>query len=297
MKLGIIIPTIGRPTLHEVLKSLLQQIKHNSLSNQVHIYIGVDDTKDSQSQLTRQYTNKCISFLYTNHPRSGAANARNLCLEKATKDYDLIAFIGDDTIPDKNWITNTISWHSLNPQPNHALLGRVYWHKTLINDPLHKWLDGNIQFDFSRLDKGYNPDWRHFTTSNLSLKSSLLLSPNNFFNTNFKGWGFEDGELGYRLTKQKSLKIFYNPSIKVFHDHKQSFPKVISNIKNARRNALLFQQIHPEQKILPTNLKKILLLLTAYSIYPIPFFLSPKAYWWSRCKLTWLGKNLKQFDQ
>ena len=291
MKLAIIIPTIGRHTLHQVLDSLLIQIKHNNLQEKVKIYLGIDDIQDSHLDLQKKYPHKCLIFLYTNSQRSGAANARNICLQQAINASDLIAFLGDDTIPDKNWLTKLLNWHKLNPQSNKALLGRVLWVDALINDPLHKWLDGHIQFDFKRLDNGYTPDWRHFTTSNLSIKSSLLQSPLNLFNTNFKGWGFEDSELGYRLFKQKSLHISYDPTVKVFHDHPQSFSQVLQNISNARKNAFLFEQIHPEQKILPTKLKKLILFCLASVLFPFPKFISSKTYWWSRSKLAWLGIN------
>ncbi len=287
MRLAIIIPTIGRPILHDVLNSLLPQVQKHPSSK---IYISYDGKKSSKKfKSLKQKIPKSsqIRLLSTGKNRSGASNARNVALKKAIPSSDLIAFLGDDTISQKDWLSKTLDWHTKNPAENKAILGRVHWVESLQKDRLHKWLDSHIQFDFHRLDQGYKPDWRHFTTSNLSLKTRMLRR--NIFNKCFKGWGFEDGELGYRLYKYHNLDISYVPSIKVFHDHPQEFQKVLKNLKNARKNAKIFENIHPEKKLLPHGVKKLLLTILAFGLFIVPKTLSSKAYWWSRTKLVWLG--------
>lgn len=286
MKLAIIIPTIGRATLNKTLKALVPQIKETQHS----LYLSYDglSTDLNFKKIQSQYNASNIYFLSTNQIRSGASNARNIALEKALPNSDIIAFLGDDTAPAEDWLQKTIQWHTENPKENQAVFGRVYWIPELQQDPLHVWLENNTQFDFKNLDNGRQPDWRHFTTSNLSLKSSILQNPLNLFNTTFKGWGFEDGELGYRLQTQKNFQITYNPSIKVFHDHPQDFNKVLQNLHNARKNAYIFQKLHPELRILPTGIKKIVLFKISFFGFFIPKFISSKVYWWSRTKLVWL---------
>lgn len=297
MKVSIIIPTIGRPVLNQVLTSLLRQMEDYPTTK---IFISFDGEKKSPQfkKLQSTYAKyKNIIILSTNEFKSGASNARNKALQKALPNSDIIAFLGDDTIPSQDWLSKTIQWHKTNPEPTQAVLGRVYWVEKLQDDPLHKWLDGNIQFDFKNLDQGRTPDWRHFTTSNLSLKSKVFHNPTNLFNTSFKGWGFEDGELGYRLAKQKKLQISYQPSIQVFHDHPQTFPKVLSNLSNARKNAFLLEELHSEVQLLPRRSKKWILTLLSFLLYLIPKKLSNKAYWWSRAKLVWLGYKFPISDQ
>lgn len=296
LNLAIIIPTIGRPSLNLVLSSLLPQIQSHPSTI---IYVSFDGHRQSKQFKDLQsnyHQNQNIIFLSTNQPKSGAANARNIALQESLPNSDIIAFLGDDTIPSPDWLEKTLQWHSNNPAQNQAVLGRVYWAEHL-KEPLYQWLDGNIQFDFYNLDNGKNPDWRHFTTSNLSLKSKVFQNPTNLFNTTFKGWGFEDGELGYRLAKQKNLKISYQPSIQVSHDHPQKFANVLKNLSNARKNAFLLEQLHPEVKLLPRRTKKWILTLLAFFLYIIPKKLSNKAYWWSRAKLVWLGYKFPILDQ
>lgn len=286
MTLSIIIPTIGRPILKEVITSLLQQITDHP---QTKIFISYDGPTSSNQfkKFQKEFSHKSIKLLSTGKAKSGASNARNIALKEALKNSDLIAFLGDDTVPDKNWLKETMSWHTQNPATNQAVLGRVYWSQDLLTDPLHKWLDGNIQFDFTNLDKGRKPDWRHFTTSNLSLKSEAF--QDELFNTAFKGWGFEDGELGYRLYQKSNLQIKYHPSIQVVHYHPQEFSKVLANLQNARYNAQILESLHPEVKLLPSGAKKIILNLISFPAYLVPKSLSKEVYWWSRTKLVWLG--------
>lgn len=289
MRLSIIIPTIGRDTINSVVDSLLSQLNKDTV-----IYIVFDGKSNSKKYLSikKQYQNASITFLATEKPYSGAANARNIALQKAVYSSDIVSFLGDDTTPDPDWIQKTIQWHQKNPSINQATLGRVFWTSDLQKDPFHKWLDGNIQFDFKNLEKGCKPDWRHFTTSNFSLKAQAFQKPNGdlfYFNNTFQGWGFEDGELGYQMQKGLSLEIHFSPSIKVTHDHPQTFAKVLLNLQNARKNAQLFQSIHPEVNLLPTGFKKILLSCLAFITFLVPKAISLKLYWWSRTKLVWLG--------
>lgn len=287
MKLAIIIPTIGRPTLQKTLEAILPQIENTQHS----LYLSYDglSSDPNYKDLQSQYNASNIHFFSTNKPKSGASNARNIAIQKAILNSEIIAFLGDDTAPEDNWLQKTLQWHTKNPQENQAVFGRIYWIPELAKDPLHIWLENNTQFDFKNLDNGRQPDWRHFTTSNISLKSSIFQNPTNLFNTKFKGWGFEDGELGYRLQTQKNLQISYVPNIKVFHDHPQNFNKVLQNLQNARKNALLFQKLHPELQILPAGIKKVILFKISLSTFLIPKFISSRAYWWSRTKLVWLG--------
>jgi glycosyltransferase involved in cell wall biosynthesis len=288
MRLSVIIPTIGRETLSSVIESLLAQIQNHK------IYIVFDglSSSDKFKKIQSNYIHPQVEFLSTEKNFSGAANARNIALKKAIPSSDIIAFLGDDTTPSSTWVQQTLSWHKQNPSINKAVLGRVSWVPSLQNDRLHKWLDGNVQFDFKNLDKGRKPDWRHFTTSNLSLKSKAFQKPDgtlHCFNTNFTGWGFEDGELGYQMHKSILLSIIYAPSITVLHNHPQEFPKVLQNLSNARKNAVFFQSLHPEVKLLPQGFKKLLLQLIALATYLVPKWLSQDLYWWSRTKLIWLG--------
>ena len=59
--------------------------------------------------------------------------------------------------------------------------------------------------------------YHFFYTSNISLSRALLLKEG--FDPVFKGYGWEDIELGHRLTTKHNLSILYNPYAVGWHKH------------------------------------------------------------------------------
>ena len=272
MKLSIIIPTIGRESLNMVLEALSLSNNFDQIKPEVIVvFDGVEPSPDLPKS----------GFIQVRTPKKAyAAGARNLGIERATG--DVLVFIGDDTIPAPDWLQKIHDWHVAHPEPEQALLGRVKWTDHLAGDPFHQWLEKNAQFDYARLDKGKTPDWRHFYTSNISVKRAMIGGEK--FSDQFSGWGFEDTEFGYRLA-QKGLKLHYEQDIIVRHDDPQTFERLVSQTISARKNALVFEGLHPELKILPRGLKRYLLCGMWYVSWPLSFI--PEVKWWRLWKKSW----------
>ena len=125
--------------------------------------------------------------------------------------------------------------------------------------------------------------WRHFYTSNISLKRNLL--ENERFNTQFSGWGFEDIELGYRLAK-KGMRITYDPHTKVIHDDDQTVQMMVDRIRQARKNAMVFESLHPEVQLLPKGPK---LWVLRFFLFLAGFITRiPQVHWWYEWKKAWI---------
>jgi len=284
MKLSIVIPTIGRKALKTVVDNILLSKKNVQYFLEI-IIVYDGDLKNISSSLELEILkqvqdDKQVVFLETGK-KVYSAGARNMGIEKATG--DVLVFIGDDTIPEPDWLEKIHQWHLDHPEPHEALLGRVKWIERLAQDTFHQWLEANAQFDYGRLDKGRVPSWRHFYTSNVSVKRSLL--EDERFSDQFSGWGFEDTELGYRLA-EKGMQLHYNKSIIVKHDDEQNLDKLIKNTQSARKNAQVFEQLHPELKILPRGLKQYMLCGMYYALWPLSFISEIK--WWRLWKKHWL---------
>jgi len=277
MKLSIIIPTIGRSTLKPVIESIFMSKKFAQLS--VEILIVFDGDRPS-----RFFVDDPRVKIFSTGSKQYASGARNLGIEKATG--DVVAFLGDDTLVDPYWLSYTLAWHQQYPSVNEALLGRIFWAPPLDQDPFHRWLESQAQFDYQHLDSGTKPSWKHFYTANISLKKEFI--GHERFSLDFSGWGFEDSEFGYRLEK-KGLQLFYEPSIKVFHDDEQNMTRMIDQTKSARANAFVFEKLHPEVKLLPTGLKKCLLKEAVMWAGLLKFI--PQVRWWRAWKKAWLGGN------
>ena len=289
MKLSIIIPTIGRVTLKDVLNKLItiQQINNYNLE-----ILVIFDGKISQNfhQLVAEFKNIKFIKISATGQKVFASGARNIGLDLSTG--DIISFLGDDTIPDENWLKYQFDFHQKNTSKKVALLGRVFWTKKLAQDRFHQFLDNGVQFNFSVLDAGLQPNWQYFYTSNISFKKSILYDKNKNlakFSLAFSGWGFEDSEFGYRLAK-KGLKITYDKNCIVFHDDPQDLVGLLKRTKQARLNALVFEQLHPEIKIIPKNLKLIILkILIIFA--KIGGYFKIELKWWSLWKSAWISQK------
>lgn len=275
MKLSIIIPTIGRSTLREVLAGIMNSHNFAKFSPEI---IVVRDAVEGPffTELEKEFPQ--VKY-YATPEKAYAGGARNFGLDKATG--EVIAFIGDDTIPQPDWLKRVMSFHSANKDKNEVLLGKVSWTPELAKDKFHHWLENNAQFAFSDIEK-HGATWKHFYTSNISLKKELIGEER--FSDKFIGWGFEDTEFGYRLAK-KGMKISYDEKCEVLHDHEQNFEQVIAQTRNAKKNAQVLESLHPEVKILPGLLKKFLLLKLIILSYMIP---TQQMKWWREWKKAWL---------
>lgn len=275
MKLSVIIPTIGRPTLPKVLRALLANEGIERLDVEVLVvFDNVAPMHDPVFQDPRIRTIRTPDKRY-------AGGARNLGIEESHG--EILFFLSDDTIPESHFLMRHHAFHHHSSDREFALLGRIHWADHLGGDPFHKWLGEGAHFDYANLDKGRTPTWRHFYTSNISLKRSLL--ENERFNTSFSGWGFEDIELGYRLT-QKGMILHYDDETKVTHDDDQTVSMMIERTKQARQNAKIFESLHPEVKILPGGIK---LWVLKFFLFLAGFVTRiPQVHWWYEWKKAWI---------
>jgi GT2 family glycosyltransferase len=110
-----------------------------------------------------------------------------------------------------------------------------------------RWLDeANVQFAYSLLLAGAKPDWSHFYTSNLSVKTELLRQ--FAFNEEFPYAAMEDMELGYRIKKQGGLDLRLLPEALADHLHPTTFRQACARMVRAGYSMGLFFDLWPEQR-------------------------------------------------
>ena len=100
--------------------------------------------------------------------------------------------------------------------------------------------------------------WLIVYTCNLAMAKKHLYTIDGF-DENFKGWGLEDIELGYK-SAQKGLQIVINPYIEAFHQfHGAVFGAVpsVERFVNRKKNLDVFYKKHPEVKKKMSKLKYI----------------------------------------
>ena len=283
MNFSIIIPTLNRSTLPKVLQSLVNNFQANKNSAGEIIIIFDGEQQKFISPILPKIDNLKFKILFTGK-NSGASVARNLGINSASNKITI--FLGDDIFPGKNWLTEIIKFHTKFPQKNYALLGKVTWIKKFKKQQFYQWLDKNMQFRFGDLAVNKEASWKYFYTANISLKTTLLQSEK--FSEKFSGWGFEDIELGYRLFKKYQMKLFYSEKSSAEHDHSQVPENIKSKTIQARKNAKIMENLHPEIKILPTGFRRKILQIIIFCGEKFPWK-TQQMKWWLIWKKAWIN--------
>lgn len=181
--------------------------------------VVVDDgSSDGTIDLLAERRPSGYALRFDHQENSGPARARNRALEMAAG--SLIVFAGDDIVPCHGFLANHWQAHRERPERDVAVIGRTRWPDDLATTSTMRHVDGPgaQQFSFHYFVDGAEYDFRHFYTSNLSVKRALLDQEPGYFSTDFRRAAFEDVELSYRLSLH-GLRIYYRAAAGAHHYH------------------------------------------------------------------------------
>lgn len=235
--ISIVIPTRNRA---EKLKTCLQKLREQDYKD-FEVVVVDDGSSDNTREVVKNFAGLEIKYIYQEHIQQGAA--RNKGIKNAGGKY--IAFIGDDIFPETCWLSEHIKLHERNKRI--AVLGLTLWPRDWkINDFMKYLAPNGPQFNYGIIKDINNCGWDFFLTSNISLEKTWF--EHDLFDENFRGWGYEDLELGYRLEK-KGLRIVFNDKAIAYHHHYYDNPETfLKKQKNAAISALYFSKKFPELK-------------------------------------------------
>jgi len=239
-KFSIIIPTFNKK---DSLKFVLNNFfKQNYPKSQYEIIIVDDGSNDKTLQVIKKIRPTC-NFKYFYWPRkkikvkeefkkfakfyNRVGPARNIGIKHAQG--KIVLFNDADILVTKNCLKKHQVYHQR--YSNIIVRGFRMFLPEKFNPNFEK-----IE-NFSYLDKissQEKPDdemklhcrmynlskkgWQRVVTSNLSIRKKYLEKVNGF-SRDFVFWGFEDVDLGYRLSKKLNLKFVWDDKIKVYHLH------------------------------------------------------------------------------
>jgi hypothetical protein len=128
-----------------------------------------------------------------------------------------------------------------------AVLGRIQWPDDIPTNTVMKHIDGvgAEQFSFYHMTEEQVCDFRFFYTSNLSIKKSFLWASKPWFDPEYSLYGFEDIDLGYRLSRA-GLQIRYTSAPMAHHYHFHSAYSFARRQYKSGKMAHLFVQKNPE---------------------------------------------------
>lgn len=277
--LSVIVPTFNRA---DKLNLCLSALERQNLAHEAFEVIVVNDgSTDSTEKLLKEWSEKWDRLRYIFQKNSGQGVARNNAIKEASG--EIILFIGDDIYAREDFLLQHVQFHQENPQNNKACLGLTEWYPNEPITPFMHWLtNGGPQFAYQKLKENQPASFWFFYTSNLSLKKMLL--EKNKFDTDFKSYGWEDIELGYRLIKQ-GLQLIYKSKALAYHDHFTDESSLKKRMFSVGKSAHLFQKKQPEVPVIPHGFKKSLLFIISRT----PFLFISKPF--KRIHWTLLSKR------
>lgn len=234
--LSVVIGTYNqKDSLKLVLDSFFKQ------TNKDFEIIIVDSmSKDGTEKMVR--TGQC-PVRYIRQENNGKTAARNRGIKEAKG--EIILLTDADMIADPALVEEHIKAHE--NRPNACFEGTTYNFKS-IPYPLYPIPSQNIEpYIKQRLRTGQRLKWAYFLSGNLSIKKETIVKA-GMFDEDFKSYGWEDIELGYRLNKMK-VPLFYLPSAKNYHYHFVTDTDMVARKYNMGKSAAIFYKKHPNFEI------------------------------------------------
>lgn len=173
----------------------------------------------------------------------GPAAARNVGVRAASG--RLVAFLGDDTIPEPGWLAAHVAAHrSRGGGDELAILGYTRWHPRVRTNPFLEYInEEGLQFGYRLIADPENVPFNFFYTSNVSLsRQSLLEEP---FYEGFPYAAWEDIEVSYRLAAA-GQRLIYEPRAVALHDHATTIHRFCARQEKVGYSAVVFYKLHPE---------------------------------------------------
>lgn len=259
MIFSVLIPTFNRAA---ILKRTLHALNEQTFpKNRFEVIVVDDGSTDETKGVLDTTVRGPLNLTVIHQANAGQGNARNAGLARARG--ELVLFLGDDTVPSPKLLQEHWKTHQKYPKRSDAVLGLIEWHPELIINPFMKWMAngssifgkyGGHQFAFEKLQRGEKPDFNFFYTSNVSVKRKLL-DPKPF-DPEFSKYGWEDIELGYRLEKNKKMRLHFNARAMVYHHHEILEDSLERRMEAIGRSAHIIDKKYPELNKLPRGKKK-----------------------------------------
>lgn len=239
-QVSVVIPTFERlDVLPEVLAALAAQAGAPPFE-----VVVVDDGSGDGTAAYLAGWRGGLDLRVLRQDNRGPAAARNAGV--AAAGGELVAFLGDDTVPAPGWLAAHLAAHRARAARGPlAVIGYTGWHPRMRLTPFLRYINEHgLQFGYALIDDPEHVPFNFFYTSNVSLPRELLLREP--FDLGFPYAAWEDIELSYRLFRRCGMEIVYEPGARVDHLHPTDFDRFTRRQEKAGESAVVFWRLHPE---------------------------------------------------
>lgn len=223
-----------------VLERVLLAYEQQSLDRSLFEVIVVDSSSTDGSSEWLTGFKPAYTFRPTIQPNRGKAAARNVGVSQAEGQFIIIT--DADMIPHPKFIEGHLNAHLASQKPT-CFEGLAWNLPTLEWPPVSETLMpqvGTHPKNLARLG------WYYFLTGNLSFPKATFDAFNGF-DEQFTGYGWEDLELGYRLSKAKITLLYLHSAIN-YHFHVVHPEDELVRCVDKGRSARYMLSKHPELK-------------------------------------------------
>lgn len=237
--ISVIIPTYNRSS---ALVWCLEHLEAQTFRNFDVIVVDDGSSDDTSNAVALYKAHSALEILYIRQENGGPARARNTAVRVTRSPVCLL--IGDDILATPQLVERHLDLHRGQPELATCGLGLTRWERERQQlTPFMRYFE-QVQFAYADLISGTRPDWRHFYTSNLSVKTELLRQYT--FNERFPKAAMEDVELAYRIGRSEELKIVFLSQAVAFHHHPTSLPQACLRNVSIGWSIHLFEECWPE---------------------------------------------------
>src|SRR3989339_441676 len=225
---------IGTYNQKDILKRTLEACFKQTYAADKYEIILVDSmSTDGTDRMVEDLKPTC-RLDYIRQENQGKVNARNRAIREARGEFILLT--DGDIIPEMDWVEQHVT--TQRKFKDTALAGQT------IRLRSEHVTDTELPTRFKPLQK---ISWSYFLTGSLSIRKELIIKA-GLFDENFKEYGWEDIELGYRLHKM-GTPLFFLPSALNHHHHPVSKQDFLKLSYKMGKSAAIFYRKHPNLQI------------------------------------------------
>jgi glycosyltransferase involved in cell wall biosynthesis len=258
MRVSVVIPTYNRiDTLRVVLPALLGQTLP---ADQYELVIADSLSTDGTAEYLALLADSAAGRIrHVPGPYAGRAAARNAGIAAARA--PLVLFTDADIIASPDLLARHLAGHEAAADLRVAIVGCELQVKSLE--------DYRMQRDQPETRRPLHPasrtklSWLYFLTGNASARREDLLAVGGF-DEDFTGYGHEDLELGYRLSKA-GVELRYDAGAINYHWHPVGYEEQKSKMELAGVSTVRFYRKHRDVAVM-TNLGMTPVSLALHSV-------------------------------